>query len=70
VFRWSADSARWPLAAGSDLWPEALLLARTPGAWPGPRFALLEFVRDDDPDQLMADAVVLRRWLGLSRSRP
>lgn len=70
VFRWRADATRSPLAAGTDLWPEALMLARTPGAWHGPRLALLEFVRGDDPDQLMADAVVLRRWLGLSPPRP
>lgn len=70
VFRWNTDSTRLPLSAGTDLWPEALMLARTPGAWPAPRLALLEFVRDDDPDQLAADAAVLRRWLGVSPPRP
>ena len=30
---------------------------------PGRRFALCEYVRDDDPEQLVADVDVLRRWL-------
>ena len=29
----------------------------------GPRAALLEFVADDDPERLAADAATLRRWL-------
>ena len=59
-------NARRPLAHGVDLWPEALMVARTPGRWRGPRVAFLEFVADDDPDQLAEDAECLRRWLGLS----
>lgn len=70
VFRWRADGDRRPLEEGVDLWPEALLLARTPGTWAGDRAALLEFVRGDDPEQLAADAAALRRWLGLSPRRP
>ncbi len=30
---------------------------------PGRRFALCEYVRDDDPDQLVVDVRTLRRWL-------
>ena len=66
VFRWRADGTRLPLAEGVDLWPEALMVARTPGAWVGPRFAMLEFVVGDDPGQFAEDAEPLRRWLGLS----
>jgi hypothetical protein len=53
------------LADGTELWVSALSLADRQGAAvPGHRFALCEYVRDDDPDQFLADARVLRRWLG------
>ena len=55
---------RHPLADGADLWPPAFELADRAGAQlPGRRFALCEYVRDDDPEQLVADVNVLRRWL-------
>lgn len=69
VFRWASMAERFPLAEGTDLWPGVLArLAGPPTGgterWDADRWALLEYVRDDDPGQLHADAEVLRRWLG------
>ena len=47
---------RRPLSEGTDLWREYLLLARTAG---GDRWAMLEFVRDDTPEQFLDDAATL-----------
>ncbi len=63
VFRWHGLD-RLPLAEGADLWPEVLADA-TPSSWPDDRVAFLEFVQGDDPNQVAADAAVLRGWLGL-----
>lgn len=64
VFRWRSYADRQPLGEGADLWP--LVLAEPPAAegWAGDRVAFLEFVRGDDPEQVVADAAVLRGWLG------
>ena len=59
-----ASTIAHALADGADLWPPALALADRDGATlPGRRYALCEYVRDDDPEQLVADVRVLRRWL-------
>ncbi|WP_116950807.1 sugar phosphate isomerase/epimerase family protein [Jiangella endophytica] len=61
VFTWAADGARLPLADGAALWTPVLgTLARRDDA---ERYALLEFVADDDPEVLIRDAVTLREWL-------
>ena len=66
VFHWlPGDGAgpvqRRPLAEGQGLWPTYLRQAEA-----GPReadlFAMLEFVCDDDPANLAADAEALRQW--------
>lgn len=64
VFSWGPTGIddRLPLAAGEDLWPAALALAAT-APTPRPRHALCEYVRGDDPDQLVADVTTLRRWI-------
>jgi hypothetical protein len=60
VFTWDEAGRRLPLAAGERLWrPVLAALARLPG----PRHALLEFVRDDDPAAFAADAATLLTWL-------
>lgn len=64
VFTWAADGTRLDLAAGEPLWRGALDVAAEGGRWVGRRWAYLEFVRDDDPEQLQRDAASLRRWLG------
>jgi 3-dehydroshikimate dehydratase len=66
VFSWGPGGIgeRRALAAGAELWTRALAVADRDGApLPGRRFALCEYVRDDDPDQFVADAVTLRDWL-------
>ena len=70
VFHWISAAAgsssgapvvtRRPLAEGSPDWPVYLREAVSGGK---PRCALLEFVRDDRPEQLLEDAAVLKRWL-------
>jgi len=63
VFHWVVQDgkrSREPLAAGATPWAPYLDLARQA---PGDRYALLEFVRDDSPDQLLTDAATLRQWL-------
>ncbi len=67
VFHWlpldgAAGQDRRPLAEGQGLWPTYLRQAAA-----GPRtdemFAMLEFVRDDDPANLGPDAEGLRQWV-------
>jgi 3-dehydroshikimate dehydratase len=68
VFAWgpSGISDRLPLAEGAALWTEALALAATSRLLARrPCYALLEFVRDDSPEQLLADASTLRRWIAV-----
>lgn len=61
VFTWHADGARLPLAGGAPLW--APVLGTLAGRDDAERYALLEFVPDDDPEALVRDAVTLREWL-------
>jgi sugar phosphate isomerase/epimerase len=66
TFSWGPGGIgeRRALADGSDLWEPALALADRDGApLPGPRFALCEYVRDDDPEQFVTDVATLRAWL-------
>lgn len=61
VFHWWPDAGtRLPLEAGGDRWSDYLKVAA--GA-PGGRYCCLEFVRGDDPKQVLADAAALKRWL-------
>ncbi|MEM7624219.1 MAG: TIM barrel protein [Planctomycetota bacterium] len=65
VFQWHAETVeRQALTAGGSCWPRYLKKARSAGGKADPMYALLEFVRDDDPANLPADAATLRRWLG------
>jgi sugar phosphate isomerase/epimerase len=66
VFAWGAAGIedRHALADGEPLWAPALALADRDGAaLPCRRYALCEYVRDDDPEQFTADMRTLRRWL-------
>lgn len=66
VFAWGPGGIgeRRALDDGAELWTRALATADRDGApLPGRRFALCEYVRDDDPDQFVADAATLRGWL-------
>ena len=61
VFTWHPQTAaRLPLAAGADQWDQ--YLARI-AQIPGHRFAMLEFVQDDDPANFLNDAATLKEWL-------
>ncbi|MCE9615023.1 MAG: sugar phosphate isomerase/epimerase [Lentisphaerae bacterium] len=61
VYHWSpTHEERHPLAEGADGWSRVLHDAREAGH---DMYALLEYVRDDDPRQLAPDAATLRRWL-------
>jgi sugar phosphate isomerase/epimerase len=64
VYAWSGPEQRHPLADEADRWA-ARLAAAAEAPTPGPvqRAALVEFVRDDDPEQLLADARTLRALL-------
>jgi len=60
VFQWTKPEAsvlRHALEEGAAEWPDYLKAAN------GDRFALLEFVPNDDPDLLNREAATLRRWL-------
>jgi sugar phosphate isomerase/epimerase len=58
VYEWAGAEDRRPLAEGDARW--RAVLAALPD---GPRVAFLEFVRDDDPGVLRADARTLHTWL-------
>jgi len=57
---WPTARDRRPLQAGAQDWRQYL---RRLAALPGERHVSLEFVRDDDPQQFLRDAVTLRAWL-------
>jgi hypothetical protein len=60
VFHWPRRGERAPLADGAARWRAYLDVLRERGAtWP----LLLEFVRNDDPEQLRVDAATLHRWI-------
>lgn len=56
VFSWTPDRDRLPLASQASAWAGYLKLAASAT---GDRYALLEFVADDHPAQLAADAATL-----------
>ena len=61
VFWWHDALHRFPLADGEAFWAEALRRTAPATAWPHRRWAFIEFVRDDDPAQVMADGQALAR---------
>lgn len=54
------ERGRAPLSRGRDAWRRYLEISA--GA-EGDRYALIEFVRDNDPEQLVRDAKTLVKWL-------
>lgn len=61
VFHWWPDAtSRLELEAGEERWRDYLAVAASA---PGERFACLEFVKGDEPEQLVRDAGVLKQWL-------
>ncbi|MBI3498181.1 MAG: sugar phosphate isomerase/epimerase [Proteobacteria bacterium] len=64
VFSWTAAKERLPLIAHEAFWLPVLrrALANSLGA-PMPRYAMLEFVANDDPAAFRADARTLAGWI-------
>jgi sugar phosphate isomerase/epimerase len=61
VFHWTGpENERRPLAEGAERWERYLSAAHNPVIT---RHALLEFVADDDPEQLVRDAQTLKALL-------
>lgn len=61
LFQWHQESGeRQPLAAGTAAWQQYLQKIREID---GERFALMEFVVDDEPARFLEDAATLRQWL-------
>lgn len=66
VFAWGPTGIddRHPLSEGEMLWTSALEVAKRISApVPGGCYALCEYVRNDDPEQLVVDVATLRAWL-------
>jgi len=60
VYYWIKGGERRPLAEGKEHWLQYLKILQKAGR----DFSLLlEFVRDNDPEQLRADAATLREWI-------
>ena len=63
IYSWGSSGERFPLAEGPELWPAALAAIDGTGEWAAPRYAFMEFVADDDPEQFRRDAATLLGWL-------
>ena len=61
VFHWPKRGERAPLADGAIAWKQYLSILREHGTECP---LLLEFVPNDDPEQLLRDAATLREWIG------
>jgi sugar phosphate isomerase/epimerase len=69
VFAWDGEKSRYPLSDQRTYWSR--ILTEAPETrWPGDRFAMLEFVRDDSPEQFRLDAAVFRQLLEEVKDRP
>jgi sugar phosphate isomerase/epimerase len=60
VFQWSSIPERLPLADGATHWPRYLQALSAQGSVV---HAQIEYVKNDSPEQLLADAAILRDWL-------
>jgi sugar phosphate isomerase/epimerase len=69
VFAWDGEKMRYPLSDRRAYWTR-LLMDAPATRWPGDRFAMLEFVRDDSPEQFRVDAAVFCQMLEEARDRP
>ena len=63
VFHWNKNAdIRYPLADGESVWSAYLEKINTSGR---NHFAMLEFVKDDDPANVLQDAKTLKAWLSI-----
>jgi len=60
VFQWVTSQQRRPLTEGAERWAQFLRVA---AAVPGDRYAMLEFVEGDAPENFRRDAATLKTWL-------
>ena len=60
VFYWDYERNRLPLVGGQVMWPSFLEIINSAS---GDRYASLEFVQNDEPDNFLRDARVLKQWL-------
>jgi 3-dehydroshikimate dehydratase len=60
AFHWSPEGLRLPLSEGADRWSRYLRALAGSGSR---HWASVEFVRDDDPQQFLADAATLVGWV-------
>lgn len=60
VYHWRTVQDRRPLAEGAVRWHKFLAQVKR---LPGDRYAMLEFVTDDQPVNFRRDAATLREWL-------
>ncbi len=66
VFSWFPDYSRKSLKEGEDLWMEYLdIIAGDKKE----HKLMLEFVKDNKPDQLLEDAATLKKWLAIKGFR-
>ncbi len=61
VFHWKSWTERYPLEQGAEIWKQYLQAFLTAGHGSGA--CILEFVKDDSPEQFLRDAEELKRWL-------
>jgi len=63
AFHWDESGDRRPLVEGATQWRAYLdKLATAPGGTAG-QYILLEFIRNEDPQQFLLDAATLKSWL-------
>jgi sugar phosphate isomerase/epimerase len=64
VFQWNQQTAdKEPLADGAAVWRKYLDKLTPAAHKAGGVYALIEFVKNEDPEQFLQDAAELKRWL-------
>lgn len=59
VFQWTKGNVRYPLKDGETVWPAYFKALQPDGQH---QHAIIEFVKDDRPEQFLEDAATLLRW--------
>lgn len=60
VFQWTQGNVRYPLKDGQTVWPAYLQAMELDMRR---QHAIIEFVKDDSPQQFLADAAALQHWI-------
>ncbi|MGI6265413.1 MAG: sugar phosphate isomerase/epimerase family protein [Acutalibacteraceae bacterium] len=60
VFQWTVGNVRYPLSDGEAVWPGYLKAAALDHTRQN---TIIEFVKDDRPEQFLEDAATLSRWV-------